>query len=181
MDPLSICASVISLAGAGIKLSTTLYTYSETAFRADRSVKEIAQDVSLTSSVLGELGTLLEQDRKENICSANALKTASETVIGCKEVFDEINEALEKAVKKNSKMSGMQRLRWPLMEPKMKLLQGNLDRLKGTLLLILNVVTYARKIAAEYVLSNFSFHIYCAKRRSKKISRVNRRRAANLN
>jgi hypothetical protein len=150
MDPLTICTSVLSLAGAGIKLSTTLYTYSETAFRADRSVKEIAQDVSLTASVLRELGTLLEQDRKDNICSNNALTTANETVDSCKAVFDEINGALDKAMSGKTKMGGIQRLKWPLLEPKMKLLQGNLERLKGTLLLILNVVTYARKIKAEY-------------------------------
>ena len=37
-DPLSITASVISVAGAGIPLATTLYTYSDTAFKADSSV-----------------------------------------------------------------------------------------------------------------------------------------------
>jgi hypothetical protein len=150
MDPITICTTVLALAGAGIKLSTTLYTYSETAFRADKSVKQIAQDVSLTASVLGELGALLEQDRKENICSNNALRTASETVESCKEVFDEVNAALDKAMSGKTRMGGIQRLKWPLLEPKMKLLQGNLERLKSTLLLILNVVTYARKIAAEY-------------------------------
>jgi hypothetical protein len=82
-DPLSIRSSVVGLATAGIKLSTALYTYSETVFRADRSVKEIAQDVSLTSSILRELGALLEQDSREKVCSANALKTANEIVTSC--------------------------------------------------------------------------------------------------
>jgi hypothetical protein len=48
-----------------------------------------------------------------------------------------------------STMSVLRRFRWLLKEPKMKLLQGNMDRLKGALVLILNAVTCARKLAVE--------------------------------
>lgn len=152
-DPLSVVASIVGIAGAGIQLSTTLYTYAETAFYADKSLQDIARDVSLTSSVLGQLGELLKQDKQAKLCSENALRTADEAVTGCKAVFAEIDTALQKSLKKSGDGKGavskLQRLKWPLVEPKMKLLQGNLDRLKSTLLLMLNVLAYAKKLKEE--------------------------------
>ena len=75
-DPLSITASIIAVAGAGARLATTLYTYSDTAFRADKSLKSIAQDVSLTSAVINELGGVLKEDDGPALCSDNAVRTA---------------------------------------------------------------------------------------------------------
>ena len=190
-DPLSIAASVLQVAGAGLKLATTLYTYSDTVFRADSDVKAIAQDISLTASVLNELGTLLNQDSRDRLVSPTALETAESTVQSCRVVFDEVADALAKAMgsrgsstigkgnsgskdplaaaQQNSNSnhdnynnkaprgsSGRvkvtatwQRLKWPLVEPKMRLLQSNLERLKTTLLLMLNVITYAMKLSTE--------------------------------
>jgi hypothetical protein len=180
-DPLSITASVLGVAGAGIKLATTLYAYSDTAFKADRSVRTIAADVSLTASVLSELGTLLQTDSADHLISVTALDTTGRTVKGCKECFEEIDEAIGKLLgegkprkkdenenenekrrgansgansgaRQPSGMSVWKRMKWPLMEPHMRLLQSNLDRLKSTLLLMLNVITYARKLSGEYVI-----------------------------
>ncbi|EON69979.1 hypothetical protein W97_09244 [Coniosporium apollinis CBS 100218] len=152
-EPVSIVASVVGIASAGIKLSTTLYTYAETAFHADGSIKDIARDVSLTSSVMGELGTLLQQDTKVNLCSQSALQTITKAVTGCNTVFNQIGDALEKSLKKTQdgkkKLSALQRLKWPLLEPRMRLLQSNLESLKSTLLLMLNVLKYARDVAVK--------------------------------
>ncbi len=154
-DPVSICASVVAIAGAGIKLSTTLYTYSETAFHADRALKDTARDVSLTSAVLNELGGLLEQDAGSRLCSSTALKTAGQAVDDCREVFRSIEGELSKALRKGKDgkvgVSKLQSLKWPFMEPKIRLLRGNLERLKTSLLLMLNVLSYARKLATEYI------------------------------
>jgi STAND-like protein len=161
-DPLSVTASILGVAGAGIKLATTLYTYSDAALTADRSVRTIANDISLTASVLSELGTLLEHDNADKLVSTRALETAGQTVTGCKEVFEEIDDAVGKmlggAKRKEWKgkepsaggMSVWARMKWPLMEPRMRVLQANLERLKSTLLLMLNVITYARKLSSEY-------------------------------
>ncbi|KAJ9638325.1 hypothetical protein H2199_007012 [Coniosporium tulheliwenetii] len=135
-DPFSVVASIVGIAGAGIQLSTTLYTYAETAFYADKSLQDIARDVSLTSSVLGQLGELLKQDKQAKLCSEIALKTADEAVTGCRAVFTEIDTALQKSLKKTgdgkSAVSKLQRLKWPC-----------------TLLLMLNVLAYAKKLKEE--------------------------------
>ena len=46
----------------------------------------------------------------------------------------------------------MERLKWPYLQPKLHLLQSNLDKLKSTILLMLNVIAYARQVAAKSVL-----------------------------
>ena len=61
-DPLSITASIVGIASAGIQLSTTLYSYTETVINADKNIREIARDLLITSSVITELDTLLGQD-----------------------------------------------------------------------------------------------------------------------
>ncbi|KAF2431573.1 hypothetical protein EJ08DRAFT_181043 [Tothia fuscella] len=150
-DPLSICASVVSLAGAGLKLSTTLYTYSATAFKADKELKDIAENVSVTSSVLDQLGRILEEDKKARLCSDSALKTTEGVASRCKTVFQELDTALQKSLRKSKdgKLSTVQKMKWPFLEPKVRLAQMNLESIKSTLLLMLNVVSYARNVAQD--------------------------------
>ena len=152
-DPLSITASIVGIASAGIQLSTTLYSYTETVINADKNIREIARDLSITSSVITELGTLLRQDDATQLQCESALTTAREAVHGCEEVFKEIQKELNKSLdlegNGKSPMSKLKRLKWPLVEPKLNVLQVRLERLKNTLVLMLNVVTYARKVTGN--------------------------------
>jgi hypothetical protein len=154
-----------------MSLATTLYTYSNSAFKADKSLQRIATDISLTSSALSELSNLLGEDSTDRLVSDSALKTAEQTVASCKEVFEEINDAVVKMIpgsrpvgqqrdmlkcldastsqRDGSGMGLWSRLKWPIKEPSMRLLQAHLDRLKSTLLLMLHVITYGRKLFSE--------------------------------
>lgn len=95
MAELSIIASIVSIAEIGCRLSTSLYTSGITVASADRSIIAISKHVSLTSSVLKELGNILQQDHEakapservigtpkygRNIASANAIGTADRLV-----------------------------------------------------------------------------------------------------
>lgn len=152
-DPLSITASIVGIASTGIQLSTTLYSYTETVINADKNIREIARDLSITSSVITELGALLGQDDAGQLQCESALTTAREAVHGCEEVFKEIQKELNKSLDLEgngmSPMSKLKRLKWPLVEPKLNVLQVRLERLKNTLVLMLNVVTYARKVTGN--------------------------------
>ncbi len=166
MAELGIAASIVGIATAGARLSTSLYTFAETASSADKSVKAIALEISLTSAVLEQLGDTLKQDAFAKICSPKAVQTTETIVKECSEVYTEIDAALQKSISsarkhpnpsKGQKMvvSLSERLKWPFLQPKMQLLSGNLERLKSTLLLMLNVLLYAKKISVEYVQFDF--------------------------
>jgi hypothetical protein len=168
MAGLGVIASVIQIADVGLRLSIKLYTFGEIVASADRSVISISKDVSLTSSVLKELGQVLDKDGKAHLLSKNAVDTAGTVVNECLEVFQEMESILVKKLPNLSTQSGrtpkpallLERLRWPYLQPKLRLLRSNLDRLKSTLLLMLNVITYARQVAEKcvsFVTSESSF------------------------
>ena len=166
MAELGIIASVVQIADVGLRLSIKLYTFGEIVASADRSVISISKDVSLTSGVLKELGQILDKDRETRTFSENAVQTADGVVKECLEVFQEMENIL---VKKLPSLGGggkegtrggervkratimLERLKWGYLQPKLQLLRSNLDRLKSTLLLMLNVITYARQVSEKYV------------------------------
>jgi hypothetical protein len=159
MAEAGLVATIVGIAGAGVKLSITLYTFSETVATASSEIKNVARDVSLTSSVLEQLGANLKQDEQAKLYSGSAVQTAKDVMTECEAVFQEIDGVLAKATDSVAKrwprkggkvaLSAMDRLKWPFLQPKMALLRGNLERLKSTLVLMLNVLTYARDLRVE--------------------------------
>ena len=145
MAEIGIVASVIQLAGAGFKLSVGLYAFAETVSSADKDIKHIAKEVSLTSAVLNELGDSLRDDSQKSIISDNAIRTAGDIVRECSTIFSDINIALEKGAGKGTGKFSLGKLKWPFLQPKMDLLRSNLERLKSTLILMLHVLAYATR------------------------------------
>ena len=152
MAELGIAASILQIAGTGVRLSLKLYTFGEVVSTADKSVISISKDVSLTSSVLEELGQMLDKDRHMRVCSQTALETADGIVKECLEVFEGMDKMLVKKLphlgpgngeKAKRAMVLLEKLKWPYLQPKMELMRTNLERLKSTLNLMLNVITLA--------------------------------------
>ncbi|KAL8688096.1 MAG: hypothetical protein Q9218_005905 [Villophora microphyllina] len=158
MAEFAVVSSIIQIADVGLRLSLKLYTISETIARADKTILSISKDVSLTASVLHELGTHLEKDKEVKICSENAVKTAEQIVQECLKVFHEIEGLLEKHTTKTATEGKSKhrwtesiagRMKWPFLQPKMQLLMSNLDRLKATMMLMLNVIAYAKHLREQ--------------------------------
>jgi hypothetical protein len=144
MAEIGLLASVLQVAGAGLKLSQTLYQYADSVASADRRVKDIATEVELTSRIIEELGTLFELQETSQLLSQNALNTANKTVRECSSVFTELDAALKKT-KKNT----LGRLMLPFRESKIELLRRHIDTLKSTLQLLLQVLVHAHQVAAQ--------------------------------
>ena len=154
MAELALVASIIQVADIGIRLSLRLYTFGETVASADQTVLNISKDVSLTSSVLKELGNTFEND-KARVRSDNATKTAKDVVQECHKVFEEMDTLLLKKVPHLTMGSDVmsrartlvERLKWPAIKGKIELLSCMLDKTKNTLTLMLNVIIYAQQIS----------------------------------
>jgi hypothetical protein len=163
-EPFSIATGALQVANAGIALAKTLYDYLESAKSAHKHIKAIAVEVRLTSSVLEQLGRLLEETETERLCSKNIVTDAKAAFSGCEDAFREVDEAVRVLVKpptngtRNVSVSAS--LFWPFKKGKLETLQANLERLKTTLLLMLSVLGYARDKAAKYVL-NLSLLLHC--------------------
>ena len=165
MAEIGAVASIIQVADVGLRLSTTLFTFAETVASADKAVSAISKDVSLTSSVLMELANILRADNGPRAYSNSAVDSAIAVVDECSNVFQEVDSILiEKLPKLTSIRKGkatrttaaLERFKWPYLQPRMNLLRSNIERLKSSLLVILNVISLAKAI--KYVGRGPSLH-----------------------
>ena len=155
MSTLGIVASVIQVADIGVRLSVKLLTFSHEVNHAGDSILFISKDISHTSSILRELGQSLERDHSRRRYSENAYETTHAIVKDCQAVFEEIEEMLTNRMERmglDGTLSrpaaiAQEKTLWPFLEPGIKRLWTNLDKLKSTLLLMLNVLIYARQVA----------------------------------
>ena len=160
MAEIGLMASIVQIADTGLRLSIKLYTFGEIVSVADKSVISMSKDVSLTSSVLKELGRILDEESTSRICSETAVQTADGIVKECLSVFDEMEKVLVKKLPRLGNREGekakrasllLEKLKWPYLQPKLELMRSNLEKLKSTLNLMLNVFAYARLKNDMYV------------------------------
>lgn len=146
LEVVGIVASIIQLADVGAKLSVKLCSFYRTVKVANQSLEGLSSDVSLTCSILNELGKVLEQDEQAKICSKQAFCTAQEVLTECKAVFQKIEGALEKyeqETEPNPIRRGARKISAAFAKPDLDVLKSNLERLKTTTLLMLHVIMYA--------------------------------------
>ncbi|KAI4652451.1 hypothetical protein J4E93_002653 [Alternaria ventricosa] len=132
------------LAGAGLKLSQALYQYADGVASAKDRIKDIANEVKLTSFVIQELGAIFERDETANLISENAVRTANETIKECFAVFTELELKINK-----DKPGKMSRLMLPFKDNKIELLRSQIDKLKSTLELLMQVLIHAHQVSSE--------------------------------
>lgn len=156
---IGIPASVAKLADYGFKLSIKLFTFSQAVSTADQSIKSISDNVSPTSTVLQELCHIIKLD-ESHVASATAVEATQRTVRECLQVFEQLNDALDKSLGNLGKLEtgegkrrfkrgtiALEKLKWPFKQAKMELLRSNLERLKTSLTLVLQVLSYARDVS----------------------------------
>ncbi|KAJ6006077.1 hypothetical protein N7451_004021 [Penicillium sp. IBT 35674x] len=150
---LGVVASVIQVAELGGKLSVKLCTFCHRFKNANKSLKGLSKDIALTCNVLRQLGESLEQDNLATLCSPNAFETAQEVLRECEKVFQDLDHTIEQHYSDPSSKTRIERATkkiWFLMnEPHLDAMAGNLERLKSTMLLMLNVIIYAGQIRSR--------------------------------
>jgi hypothetical protein len=149
LEVVGVVASTFQLAEIGIKLSVKLCSFYRQIKDADHSAQRLASDVSLTCSILHQLGKVLEQDSQTKLCSQQAFLTAQEVLEECEKIFQQIDEAIQKKDPGSGKSKWERRTRRltvVILGPDLEVLNSHLDKLKSTMLLMLNVIMYAREI-----------------------------------
>lgn len=141
-----VIAGIVQLADVGTRLSVKLLSFTG-------KVRDISKEVALTCAALHELSNELHRNDQARLCSDQAVKTADEVVKECEKTFGELQKMLDdnEQTPKNSYWKWTKPFKYPLLEQKVEILRSNLERLKSILLLMLNVIIYARQLKA-YVL-----------------------------
>jgi hypothetical protein len=151
LEILGIAASVIQIAELGGKLSVKLFTFTRKIKNADKSIDSISQDIAATGAVLQQLGNELKKDEKLRLCSPEAIATAKSLMDECHKIFKDLNDAVDGSSKGSGTGAKMllslkQRVKYTFLEPQIDLLKANLEKLKSSLLVMLNVLIFAEQL-----------------------------------
>ena len=87
----------------------------------------------------------MEEDEFVKLCKVETLTTTQEIAKECRTAFEDLDDIIRKYVD-SGRMKLIDRLKWPFIEKRVTLLRVNLDRLKSTLMLMMEVLKYARSI-----------------------------------
>lgn len=147
IEILGIAASVLQIAEQGAQLSVKLFVFSRKIKNVDKSIVSISRDIAATGAVLQQLGHELGRDEHLRLCSDEAVATAQDLVSDCKKIFWELTDTLDGGCSGNTVVLGWkQRLKYPFLEPQIELLRSNLERLKSSLAVMLNVLVFAGQL-----------------------------------
>ena len=93
-EAIGLGASLLGIAGAGIKIVTTLRTFAASYSSASSRIKNLSADVALTASILTELGNTVKEYEVELHLRIDNFERARSLVESC---FEKLSAALEKA------------------------------------------------------------------------------------
>lgn len=151
-----LAASILAIAGAGISITTTLYRFTKSYQSTDRKVEGIVTTVSVTSSILTELGNAIKE-HPDDLQKLNRWALFSDTIAGCKKDFEIIGIAIGEARKGGATMQDQQKVRkdakaratprqklkWAIGgETEIENLLSSLERSKSNLQLLLDASNY---------------------------------------
>lgn len=149
LDAIGVAASIIQLADFGAPLSIKLYTFYHQVKNADERLNSLSSNVSLTCNVLKQLAQNLEQDDQARLYSHEAFVTAKQVSVDCDAIFKKIDGALDRfkhGLARSSLQRAAAKVGFVFMENDIHALRSDLERLKTTMLLLLNVVMYSGQI-----------------------------------
>ncbi|KAK7895051.1 hypothetical protein LTR67_005790 [Exophiala xenobiotica] len=151
IEILGIAASVIQIAELGCRLSVKLCVFSRKIKSADKTIDSISQEISATGAVLQQLGNELSKDENAELCSNEALATTRKLVDNCMSVFTELESSLDGCSSSSNSVvaAWKQRLKFPFLEAQIEVLRSNLERLKSSLLVMLNVLIFAAQVRSH--------------------------------
>ena len=150
-SPHSIIASIIGVAGAGFRLSLVLNAVGAQISNAECDIHNIAKGISLFSLMLKQVGKTMEEGR--TVATQSAMDTATEIRDQSQVVFDEIKNMVDLAQGRDENghirsITISQRVKWCFKKQKVQYLLGQLESLKLSLSIMLQILQMGKAIAA---------------------------------
>ena len=151
MDGVSAAASVAGVATIAAQLSKSLYEICQDIKEAEKDIRKVADDVELISTVLRDLEVHFQQNKVTGapIYRRNHVLRVKEICDRCELIFEDINNVTGIKERTAPKVTLLTRLQWCFRKGRVKLLQANLESLKSTLQVLLQVMILAKSSAQE--------------------------------
>ena len=147
----SIIASIIGVAGAGFRLSLLLNAVGTQVSNAECDIHNIAKGISLFSLMLKQVGKTMEESR--TVATQSAMETATEIRDQSQVVFNEIRNMVELPQFKDENgrvrsISIPHKVKWCFKKQKVQYLLGQLESLKLSLSIMLQILQMGKTIVA---------------------------------
>ncbi|KAI9766484.1 MAG: hypothetical protein M1839_004888 [Geoglossum umbratile] len=107
-------------------------------------MKGLDKDIDFTSRVISELGSLLKDAQVQALVSEQSINLARDAVAECDAVFRAMEDVIS-----NIRKNGMGKWKFYFRESKIEFLRSNLDRMKGNLQLLMQVIIHATQLSSE--------------------------------
>ena len=146
MAELGIAASLVGITTFGIKLTHHLYDFGSTAASAREQLDYVARHVTLYTKALDLLRERLDDDRP--VHSRRALDVVQELYDQSYELFYKIRDLIPQR-RRGEDLSFMKKIAWNFKKTKVELLVGEIEYLKSTVHLLVDVL-YAGKTIRSY-------------------------------
>ncbi|KAJ5199914.1 hypothetical protein N7472_005118 [Penicillium cf. griseofulvum] len=153
LEAFAVAASIIQVADLGTKLSVKLFSFYRQVKSANESIQLLSNEIALVSAILRELGDSLREEGSSKLCSDEALQTLSRVLNQCRDVLGQIQRVIDTndQTGKSRFQQVTGKFRLVLVEPSLDQLKMSLERLKSTMLLLLNVIMYAGHLRSSNV------------------------------
>jgi hypothetical protein len=143
-------ASIIGVAGAGFRLSLILNAVSCEIGNIGMEVHTISKNVTLFAMMLKQIGAVLQSP--DSVHSHEAVLTAKSIADESTRVFDEINDMLDRVRTKRIEGSFIptieQRFKWCFKKHRVAYLLAQLENLKLSLTLMLQILQLGKLMAS---------------------------------
>lgn len=145
-----VALSAIQVADAGFQLYGTL---SQDILRyedATDGALRLSDGIKTTSRTLQQLGTLLQQDDRMQLCRPKVVQEAVNALDECRTAFDEVQHIVGDGIREPVKTGIADPVGWLWLFEGIRglLLLARLERSMTTMLLVFMVLSSAKKIAA---------------------------------
>lgn len=148
--PTGVVATIVGVAGAGFRLSLILNAVSSEVASAGLEVHRISKSVTLFSMMLKQTGTLLQT--ADSVHSHEAVETAKSIADESTRVFDEIKDMVDRMGTKSTgdatSPTIQQKFRWCFKKHRVTYLLAQLESLKLSLSVMLQVIVLGRLMAS---------------------------------
>ncbi|KAH6892578.1 hypothetical protein B0T10DRAFT_295569 [Thelonectria olida] len=156
MEAVGVAASLVQLADAGLKISISLFTFAETVKGANKTIRQISADISVTCGILTQLTALVEpkdsSGEPQALFTPEGLEQVQLAVKTCEDVFDQLQSIVERAGKQllgakpsgqKIKLSTSEKAKWPFLLPKIQELRADLFNAKSNIMVVLLIAQLA--------------------------------------
>lgn len=134
-------SAILGIAATGLHLSKELIQYADSVSTAPMRIQNISANIELTSNAIRSFSTIFSDERRlrRNLITSEQIETAKLAIAQSSKIFEEIRHALERIQGK----SMLGKWLFPFKESNLAVLENDLQSLKTSLDMIVNMMTCA--------------------------------------